>query len=187
VTLGLAAASAVLVLVAVLSYISLVQNGEHRRWVTHTYQVLEKLDAVRTNMTDAETGERGYILTGHDSFLTPYRTGLNEIHQNLGELRVLTGDNLIQQHALDRLTPIVVARLGELEERIQVRRRQGLAAGVSAVREGAGKELMDQIRTLIATMKEEENRLLTRRSAELETSSRRTKTVIVAGEGLGFV
>ena len=187
VTLGLVAASAVLVLVAVLSYVSLLNNSADRRWVTHTYQVLEKLDAVRTNMTDAETGERGYILTGDDSFLSPYENGLSQIQRNLQELRALTLDNPNQQRALDQLAPIVVARLEELEERIQVRRRQGLAAGATAVREGAGKDLMDKIRALITTMKTEEERLLAVRSAELETSSRRTKTVIVAGEGLGFV
>src|SRR5437868_14677368 len=170
VTLGLAAASAVLVLVAVLSYLSLLNNSEDRRWVTHTYQVLEKLDAVRINMTDAETGERGYILTGNDSFLDPYKKGLGQIHQNMADLRALTSDNPNQQRALDRLTPIVGARLGELGERIEVRRRQGLAAGVTAVREGAGKDFMDQNSALIGTMKTEEDRLLARRSAELEMS-----------------
>src|SRR4051812_48353262 len=184
---GLATASAVLLLVAVLSYLSLVHNADDRLWVTHTYQVLEKLGDVRTNMTDAETGERGYILTGDDAYLAPYEGGRSHVRENLKDLRQLTADNAKQQQALDRLEPIVIARLGELRERIEVRRRQGLIPATAAVREGAGKEFMDQIRSLVAGMKEEEERLLAQRSMELEGSSHQTKIVIVIGEALAFL
>jgi signal transduction histidine kinase len=187
VVLGLTAASAILLVVAVLSYLSLLSNAADRRWVTHTHQVLEKLSDVRTNITDAETGERGYILTGDALFLHPYEKGINEVHPNLNALRVLTADNPSQQHALDRLQPLVLVRLAQLAERIEVRRRQGLVAGAIAVREGPGKQLMDQIGAVIEGMKLEEDRLLVSRSAELEASSKKTRAVIVVGEGLGFL
>ena len=184
---GLAAATGILLLVAVMSYRSLIQNAEHRQWVLHTYEVLGKLDEVRIGMTDAETGERGYIVTGDESYLAPYVRGVAQVHQSTEEVRKLTTDNAKQQRALDSLEPIIVARLGELRERIEVRRQQGLTAGISAVREGAGKEYMDQIRAALAGMKEEEEVLLAQRSMELTASSQRTRMVLVFGECLGLV
>jgi signal transduction histidine kinase len=183
---GLAAATGVLSLVAAMSYLSLVRNTEDRQWVLHTYQVMGKLDEVRMGMTDAEAGERGYILTGDDSYLPSYVRGVAEVHESTEQVRKLTLDNAKQQSALDSLEPIIVARLGELRERIEVRRKQGLTAGITAMRGGAGREYMDQIRAGLAGMKMEEERLLAQRSMELTASSQRTRLVLVFGECLGL-
>src|SRR5260221_14731643 len=59
ITMGFGAALTILILVGVVSFMSLSQNGNDRAWVTHTYVVLETLEAVLTNLTDAETGQRG--------------------------------------------------------------------------------------------------------------------------------
>jgi methyl-accepting chemotaxis protein len=104
-TSGVVAAATMLLFVAGLSYRSLLRNAEDRRWVVHTYQVLGQLDGILQGMTDAETGERGYILTGEDSYLGPYQRGLNEVRESTGEVRKLTADNLKQQHSLDALEP----------------------------------------------------------------------------------
>jgi len=185
-TTGLAAATGILLVVAVMSYSSLLRNAEDRQWVVHTYQVMGKLDEVLIGMTDAETGERGYILTGEDSYLLPYSHGLSEVQRSVEEVRKLTADNANQQRALDLLEPIIAARLGELRERIELRRQQGLTAGITAVREGTGKEYMDKIRATVASMKGEEERLLAQRSAELKGSSQKTRVVLVLGEMLGL-
>jgi CHASE3 domain sensor protein len=155
---GLTAATGILLLVAVMSYVSLVRNAADRQWVLHTYQVLGKLDEVRIGMTDAETGERGYILTGDDSYLTPYVRGVAEVHESAAQVRKLTSDNAKQQRALDSLEPVIVTRLGELRERIEVRRGQGLTAGITAVKEGAGNEYMEQLRAGLAGMKADSSR-----------------------------
>src|SRR5271169_3644557 len=102
---GLATAFAILVLVAVLSYTSFVRNIEDRRWVTHTHLVLEKLDTLQIQLTNAETGQRGYIITGQESYLEPYRDAREVIFLNLQELHELTADNPEQQRSLERLTP----------------------------------------------------------------------------------
>ena len=183
----LAAASAVLLLVAILSYRSLTRNVADRRWVTHTYQVLQKLDDLQIGMAGAETGQRGYILTGENSYLHPYENALAQILQNVRAVRELTADNPNQQRSLDRLQPLIAAKLAELQDRIDVRKQQGLAAGVDAVREGSGKKYMEQIGVAIAAMKQEEERLLVLRSNELEVSSHAARVMIVIGEVLAFV
>jgi len=184
---GLAAATGILVLVAVISYSSLQRSGEDRQWVVHTYRVMGYIDEVLQGLTDAETGERGYILTGQDSYLEPYERGLGEVRKSLGEIRKLTADNAIQQHSLDVLGPVIAERLTELRERIQVRRESGFTPAAMAVREGAGKQLMDTIRASLVDMKTEEERLLVQRSVELKASSQRTRVALIFGESLGLV
>ena len=186
-TSGVLAAASLLLFAAGLSYRSLMRNADDRQWVVHTYQVMAQLDGVLQGMTDAETGERGYILIGQDSYLGPYRRGVIAVREGIAAVRKLTADNLKQQRSLDALEPLVAERLRELQERIQVRRDVGLAAGAAAVREGPGKDYMDRVRVTINEMKSEEQRLLTLRSVELDASSRRTRTVLVLGESLGLL
>jgi len=184
---GVSAAAALLLFVAGLSYWRLARNAEDREWVVHTYQVMGQLDGILQGMTDAETGERGYILTGDDSYLAPYLRGLSEVRETSAAVRKLTADNPHQQSSLNAVEPLIAERLRELQERIQVRRNAGLAAGAAAMREGPGKEYMDRVRATISAMKSEEERLLTLRSAELATSSRKTRTVLVLGELLAIL
>jgi signal transduction histidine kinase len=189
VTAGFGIALAILILVGVLSYRSMLHSDEDRQWVTHTHQVLEKLDAVLTNMLDIETGARGYVLTGDASYLEPYNNALEQVRQNVKNVRELTADNPVQQRALDPLEPMISARVEAARDLIEIRTRQGLATGAESVRSGPGKQFMDQIRGQLAEMRQEENRLLKSRTEEAEKSSRATRIVIVTGEALavGFL
>ncbi len=64
-----ACALIILACIGVLSFWSQVRNDEDREWVRHTYLVVEKLQTVRIDITQAETGQRGYMLTGQDRYL----------------------------------------------------------------------------------------------------------------------
>jgi signal transduction histidine kinase len=184
---GFGTALAILILVGVVAFRTMVQNGEDRVWVIHTYLVLQKLDVVLANNVDVETGQRGYILTGEESYLVPYNDGVKRVQENLKELRELTADNPTQQRAMDLLDALVAARLVSASERVSIRREKGLEAGIEAIRTGPGKQQMDEIRTRIGEMKLEEERLLRLRSEEADASSRTARTVIVLGEVLAVV
>jgi methyl-accepting chemotaxis protein len=119
--IGFGAALAILILVSVVSFTSLFQNGRDRALVTHTYLVLGKLDAVLANLIDAETGQRGYIITGEVSYLEPYNNSRAHVNQNLADLRSMTADNPAEQRALDRLEPAAAAMLSTLQVRIEIR------------------------------------------------------------------
>ena len=183
---GLATALAVLLLVAALSYFSLAQTAEDGQWVTHTHMVLEKLDDIQTSLLDAETGERGYLIAAEDWYLSPFQKGRDQANEEVKEVRELTADNLNERRSLDRLEPLITAKLANMEDTIRTRNQKGWAARAAAVREGSGKELMDHIREVIAVMKAGEDRLLVLRLAELKASSRRTRLVIIVGEALGL-
>lgn len=184
---GLAAALALLLFVAVASYASLLRYAADLKWVTHTHQVLEKLGELKANVIDAETGERGYILTRDPAYLEPYTQALAQAQQNISAIRQLTMDNLNQQLALDRLEPLVSTRLAYLKANIQFRDEQTIGSTPQIISESPGRLLMKQIRVGIAGMKDEEDRLLVKRTGEMEATSHATKTLIVSGEALGLL
>lgn len=184
---GFGVALALLICVGALSYWSVVQNANERQWMNHTHLVLEKLDSLSTNLIDAETGERGYLLTGEESYLAPYNGAAGRVHENSRDLRELTADNPIQQRALDRLGAVIESRLALLQHGIEIRRQGGLAAGADFTAGGSGKRLMDEARMEIAAMRLEEDHLLAQRSLGVERTSSRTRVVIVSGNALGFL
>lgn len=173
--------------IGVLSYRSILRSRDDVQWVTHTHTVLEDLDHLLIVALDAETGQRGFIITGDDSYLQPYRDSAETIRRDVQELRQTTSDNSTQQHNLDRLEPLLAARLAELRDRIALRKQQGLAPGTRSVQEDAGKQTMDQIRAVLGDMTEEEHRLRALRMKEADISARRSESVILIGNTLGFL
>lgn len=178
---GFGIALAMLLSVAFLSYRSTVRTDEDRQWVTHTHQVLETLDAVFIGLLDIESGVRGYILTGDESFLGPYSSATSQVTQNLKKVRALTPDNPVQQRSLDRLEPLIASRIQRAEFMIEIRKKEGLEGAAAPPMLGVGKQFVDQIRDRIETMKAEEDRLLLLRIQTAQRSSRTTRILIVAG------
>ena len=94
--------------------------------VAHTNDVKAQLQALLASLIDAETGERGYIITGNDSYLEPYTRGVAATATEIGRVRQLTADNREQQIDLDRVAADTQVKLDELAKAIQARRRTGL-------------------------------------------------------------
>lgn len=183
---GLTAACFVLIFVAALTYYALAHNTVDRQWVTHTLLVLERLSDLQSQIANAESGQRSFLLTGDKAYLEAYEESLTAIPESLSELRQLTSDNPVQQRNLDGLDDRVSARLTILKEVIGTRNRSGLAASVAAILTGTSKLRMHEIRSDISMMKTEERRLLVIRSNALDLSTHQAKLFISFGEALGF-
>ncbi|GGM25831.1 methyl-accepting chemotaxis protein [Dactylosporangium sucinum] len=164
--------------VAYLSVDSLVANTG---MVQHTYQVLGRIEALNASLKDAETGQRGYLITGEDAYLAPYSQALTDLAAQQQALRSLTADNSEQQQRLDSLAPLVTSKLDELKQTIDLRQAQGFDAAQKVVLTNAGKTVMDQIRTLTTAMYDEESSLLAVRAAAARSAEERTKVSIVVG------
>jgi signal transduction histidine kinase len=183
-----ACALIVLACIGTLSFWSEVRNDKDREWVRHTYLVVGKLQTVRIDITQAETGQRGFMLTGQDRYLKLYGAGVNQVRQDMTELRDLTSDNSGQQQAIQRLDPLIAARLAELGDGIEVRKRSGLLAGVEAVtRANNGEKWMGQIAAQIGEMRQTETKLLSRRLDTAAASARKIKVAIVCGNALAIL
>src|SRR5215470_8694903 len=88
---------AILLINALISYRATRRLIDNERLVAHAYEVLDDLEDVLATMDDAETGERGYLLTGEKSYLEPYQSAVNAIHTRVEKLAQLTADNPNQQ------------------------------------------------------------------------------------------
>ncbi|MEY4705580.1 MAG: hypothetical protein RL042_1785 [Nitrospirota bacterium] len=161
---SLAGAGFLLVLLATASYWTVVLYQESERFVIHTHEVLTELSRTLSSLTDAETGQRGFLLTGHDGYLEPYTRAVMEIHGHLERLKVLTQDNQLQQSRLQVLDAKVEEKLTELRETVSARQSRGLDEALRIVISDQGKAVMDEIRSLVAVMEGTEQDLLAERA-----------------------
>src|SRR6266568_32346 len=184
---GFALALAVLVVIGGVAHQNIGKLTVTAEWVDHTHKVLEKLVMLLQGLVDAETGQRGYMITGDEAYLEPYHAALAVIDQDLKELKDLTKDNPNQQRRLEMLEPNVLQRISTLKEGATARKEKGFEGGRDWVATGKGKKEMDDIRRAVAEMKAEENGLLKTRSAEAQASADRAKQTILFGTATAFI
>jgi methyl-accepting chemotaxis protein len=184
---GFALGLAILVVLGVVSYRDSTGLIASADWVTHSYQVLAGLEGIIKSMDDVGTSERGFVITGAEFFLEPYTAGSANVGPLLKDIRQLTSDNPAQQKRLDTLEPLVASRLANVKAIIDARRTAGFKAAQDMVASGQGEKIMDEIRQVIATMADEENRLLKERDAASKASAGVTVSVILYGIPLAFI
>jgi signal transduction histidine kinase/CheY-like chemotaxis protein/CHASE3 domain sensor protein len=135
--------------------------------VVHSGETLTALEDVLSTVKDAETGQRGYLLTNNESYLQPYSAAAQEIGPRLDALKRLTMDNPAQQDRLATLKQHIDAKLAELKQTIGLRQTQGQAGALAVVQTDRGKRDMDAIRDEVSAMESEEINLRAKRLAEM--------------------
>ncbi len=141
--------------------------------VAHTQAVIGALQQLLATAVDAETGQRGFIITGRDAYLEPYDRARADMAATLAEVQALTADSPVQQDAVERLRSLTELKLAELAEAIQQRRDSGFPAAQALVMTNAGKQTMDAMRAVVSQMRNREDALLATRIAQ-STSQYRT-------------
>ena len=184
---GFALALIILIIIGAVSYRSTTGFIESAESVTHTHEVLQKLESLLSKYKDAETGQRGYILTGEEHYLEPYNGAIEGVDLLIKDLRKLTSDNPNQQRRLDALEPLRASKFAELKETIDLRRSKGLEAALPVVLTDKGKKAMDDTRKLINEMANEEDDLLKQRSEHEKTRARSTEMTIIIGTASAFI
>jgi signal transduction histidine kinase/DNA-binding response OmpR family regulator/CHASE3 domain sensor protein len=150
-----------------LAYINLLTLREDNQKIVHSGDVIVALGALLSSTQDAETGQRGYLLTGNEKYLEPYNSALEAIPLALDEITQLTRDNPAQQVNIPPLKAHIEAKLAELKETIDLHRAQNDAAALAVVNTDRGKIEMDAIRAQIAAMNQVEDNLRATRLAEM--------------------
>ena len=158
-------------------------GSEHRE--THSREVLQALGDILSSLKDAETEQRGFIITGNPDYLEPYYTNLDTYSTSLADLRRLTADNANQQQRIAAITPLVTAKLEDLEETIGLRETKGLSAAIAAVTARSGKKTMDQIRVLVIEARVQESLLLESLAITSKANIHRTNQSVVLWGALG--
>lgn len=180
IALGFGTIFAILIAVSIASFRSITGQAEAAQSVAHTYQILENIEALLSELKDAETGQRGYVITGEASFLAPYQTARSTIRSEIQTLRQLTAGNSRQQQYLDALEPLIAQKMAFIQQTIDLQRTQGAEAPSRLIRSGEGKRVMDRIRQIMQTMKDEENQALQRYAA---TATRQNHQAVIAFTG----
>jgi PAS domain S-box-containing protein len=152
-------------------------------WARHTVRVLEQISILRQTATEAESAQRGYVLTGDRAYLKPYDKAVATMPRQLDELRKLTQDNPSQQARWEELAPILAAKSEELRLVISQRRGGDASAARETIRSGLGKDYMSRINGILAAAAGEERELLQQRRLARTTRARRA-TWLMLGASL---
>jgi signal transduction histidine kinase/DNA-binding response OmpR family regulator len=155
--------------------------------VNHAHQVLDQLDLLLAQVTDAETGQRGYLLTGASRYLEPYERAVAEVADTLDSLRTTTAGDEAQRDRISRLTPLVVRRLALLRSTMDVRTRDGFEAARRMMSTDGDEDVMDAIRTLVGETAGDERRILADRSRAARQGARRTIVIVLGGDLVAFL
>jgi len=170
-----------------LSYRYNILLRENRDLVVHTYQVINAIDGLLIRLEDAETGQRGYIITGDASYLAPYERTSVDLPNALAALDRLVVDNHPQVSRVASLRTAVTAKIDELGMTIALRQSKGFDAARSAVITNDGKRTMDEIRAIVGAMTTEEKRLLDNRTADAARAERLIVGVAFLGGILSLI
>lgn len=186
---GFALTLAVLLLGGTLA--GLHAQGLMRRsaWESHSRKVMAELDRLMSALKDAETGQRGYLLTGDSTYLAPYTSGRMQVGEHLVLLQQLTVDNRELQQELARLSPLATRRLAIIQQSVTLMRTGDRAGALAIVRQSGGKILMDSLRTEIGRMADAERVLLQARARDSARSYRTLlwSIALTTAAGLVFV
>ncbi|WP_227439723.1 CHASE3 domain-containing protein [Methylobacterium sp. W2] len=131
---------AILALVGGVTWERLGASREAREWSQHSYRVLATMKDLAIALRDAETGQRGFLLTSKDDYLAPYNEARDRVGGLQGELQKLTVDNPAQQRRLRDLSPVIQHKLEELAQTVQLRRDVGFEAALRLVNTDAGRD-----------------------------------------------
>ena len=180
---AIAIGATVLVANFALSVHHTTQLREESAAVLRSNELLLALDNVLTLAVDAETGQRGYVITGRQEYLAPYRAAIGSIHAQMDALERLAAGDPVQRRLMAEVRRRVGAKLGELEMTIALRDRNGFDLTRDVIALGSGDAEMRALRAAVGEMAAREGERL----AAGETAARRTYRVALASEALAGV
>ena len=182
-TAVLAGAAAVLAGMVLLLQRDFERTREAEGWVVHTYQVINSAQSLLSTTKDAERGERGYLLTGDESYLAPYDSAMAALPRGLNELKHLTSDNPDQQARWVEINRLTSERMGVLKRAVELRKASEVDAALALVRSGEGEQAMEALRSALDDIMRDERQLLEERKAEAKFQASRGRWILGLGSG----
>ena len=185
----------ILIMLAVIgnTYINFVKESEAVKWNGHTYKVIQESDCLLMSLLDMETGARGYVITGNESFLEPFNKGNSSYENHYDKLKQLTEDNSEQQQRLYNINNKYKEWV-EWEKNIIIAKRKEVSSGklkledlIAIVQSGYGKNMMDELRSILGDINNEEERLLQNRNADLIKMEKETRVIMLTGGALATI
>lgn len=162
-------ASLVLVVLAAVAALVLVQGIDRQLGdVLHTYEMRSEARELTIALSDAESSQRGYLLTGDGSYLGPYRAGAAAIQARLLSLADLANDDPAQAERVSSLGSEILAKTAEMERTITLLESDRGAEARTLIQTGLGERLMDTVRDTLEQFIAEENEKLLDRNRQID-------------------
>lgn len=177
----LSIASLILIALVALSYHQWNAYRSANAEAEHSRETVSAIDQVLTDLVDAETAQRGFLLTGEDPYLLPYNAALKKIPDDFARLGRLLGTSPQEHHQLLELHTLVDQRLDELRQTIDARRTQGADAAIALLRTNRGEHTMEAVRALCLTMRHTQDANQARASAGAQAAAGFSLLITVAG------
>lgn len=155
--------------------------------VDNARQVVAELEHTLAILKDAETGQRGFLLTGRDSYLEPLHMAEARFNEGLGRLERLTKENARQRDLIADLRVLTAVKMAELRQTVEIRRAQGLQDALEVVLTDRDREVMERIVRVAADFRGEEDRLLVVRTAAARQAVRRLVLTFSATTGAAII
>jgi signal transduction histidine kinase len=171
----------IVVLFGALAYWGALRERRSRLAVENHHRVVETLQQLVTRLVDAETGQRGYLLTGRRQYLNPYRAARRDVVREVASLRKLLRGRAYQQARLDTLARLTSSKFDELAQTVAIHDAGRHDAAIRIVETDRGRQVMGRARRLAAAMQRVEVAELAARSAREEASSRGLLLILAVG------
>ena len=166
-------------------WVTHVTNGQFNAAfasVTQTYNILNILEQTQAQIADAETGQRGYLLTSRPDYFSLYDTAMSAINNNIQDLKILVRGNPAQETSLDELQNLIAKRLGSNSANIASLKTEAPDAMAVALTD-QGRDTINQIRNVLFRMREQQTDLLVKRqqTAEARFLFDQTASLVLVG------
>jgi PAS domain S-box-containing protein len=182
-------AGALLILLAVtfLSYRDWSAFQRSASQVQHSRQLLQQVEDTMSSIRDAESGQRGFLLTGDPEYLDAYNTAVGAIPAELSVLRASVANEAVLRPRVETLGNLIFEKVAELKETVDLRQSQGFQAALSVVQSNRGKHAMDDIRNIGMELQNEVYRGLLQGIRERQQQGSSTRLTTAFGAGVLFV
>jgi methyl-accepting chemotaxis protein len=183
---GIGALFLVLLVIETVGYVSIARLWSNTGALRSSYALINHLTLALSLLKDAETGQRGYLMTGNDSYLEPYTQAQASLDKVINQLRDMTANKPAQARTLEEAVDLVQAKRAELKQTIALRRAAGFQAAEKVVVTDQGRLLMDRLRQVFLEMTTLEEVSLRERQAQIDFATGLSETIIVLASIIAF-
>ncbi len=176
--LGFAIFTILIVSVSFFYYQSTLNYIESNKQVQHFQQLTNQLEIVISLLKDAETGQRGYVITKNDNFLEPYNDALLNLETQINVLDSLLTNDAAGKEKLSNLIPLIQKRIERLQIGIRYIEEDDRQSAVRYIQSGESKLIMDRVRDVIEKWKADENKKLLALLQTTEANSRTNQAIM---------
>lgn len=150
--------------------------------IAQVHRIIDNAEELLSQLKDAETGQRGFLLTGDPSYLKPYEQSLTAIPKLIKLTKEISQDIPIQRQYINQLESLVQQKLHELSETIQLHKDSKISEALLIVKSNAGKKIMDDIRETVIEMNSQVEVLQAQRLNEVGEMAAPLKRVITVSD-----